>query len=128
MIALFKTHYTKLARTALLLAMASIMVLSLLPIEKVPLSAVNDKLQHLAAFLLLAFLMDASFPNQPFNLWKVSALMAYGFLIELLQLQTEYRFFSLADLMADLAGTGLYFFTIPVWKRIPLINWRWSLT
>ncbi|WP_257274395.1 MULTISPECIES: VanZ family protein [unclassified Endozoicomonas] len=126
MVTLIRNHYTTLARTGLLLAMISIVVLSLLPLDKVPLTDVNDKLQHLAAFLLLGFLIDASLPSQSFNLSKVSGLMAYGLLIELLQLQTEYRFFSWADLIADLAGIILYFFTIPVWKRVPLINWRWS--
>lgn len=91
--AFIKTHYTTLARTGLLLSMITILVLSLLPVDKVPLSGINDKLQHAAGFLMLAFLIDASFPNQPFNLWKVTSLMAYGLLIELLQLQTGYRFF-----------------------------------
>ncbi|MGI9279978.1 MAG: VanZ family protein [Endozoicomonas sp.] len=128
MIAFIKTYYTSLARAGLVLAMTSIVILALMPLDKAPLPGVNDKLQHITAFLVLAFLIDASIPEKPFTLWKVISLMSYGLLIEWLQFQTEYRFFSIADLIADLAGIALYFFTIPIWKRLPLISWRWSLT
>ncbi|KEQ19592.1 hypothetical protein GZ78_06735 [Endozoicomonas numazuensis] len=108
--------------------MISIVVLALLPLDKAPLPEVSDKLQHITAFLVLAFLIDASTPEKSFNVWKVGCLMLYGLLIEWLQLQTDYRFFSLADLFADLAGIALYIFTIPVWKRLPPLSWRWSLS
>ncbi|WP_062261902.1 VanZ family protein [Endozoicomonas arenosclerae] len=127
MLELFKKHYFHLARIGLILTMAVILYLALMPLDKAPLPEISDKIQHLAAFLVLAFLMDASLPEKPFNIWKTGYLLTYGLFIEILQLQTEHRFFSVEDLVADFAGICLYFLTIPIWKRLPLMGWRWSL-
>jgi glycopeptide antibiotics resistance protein len=125
--ALIKTHYFTLARIGLASALIVILFIALLPLDKAPLPGISDKIQHLAAFLTLSFLVDTSFPRSQFNRWKVAALMGYGLLIELLQLQTDYRFVTLSDLLANASGLVLYYLSIPLLKKLPLINWRWNL-
>ena len=67
-----------------------------------------DKWVHLAAFVALSFLVDASWPERTFDLPKGGFLLGYGVLLELAQSQVPGRMFSLADILADLAGIALY--------------------
>ena len=67
-----------------------------------------DKWTHLATFLILAFLADASWPERAFGPTKWGLLLAYGLAIELAQMTIDNRFFSLADLLADAVGIALY--------------------
>jgi len=69
-----------------------------------------DKWTHLATFLVLAFLADASWPERAFDPTKWGLLLAYGLTIELIQMTIDNRFFSLADLLADAVGIALYAF------------------
>ena len=71
-----------------------------------------DKWAHIATYLLLAFLADASWPEREFDLSKWALLLGYGLLIELIQSQIPTRFFSLADLAANAAGIALYAFLV----------------
>ena len=87
---------------------------------------VYDKIQHLVAFFTLIMLADYAWPHTPFNLRKVMALLAYGFALELVQSQLPYREFSLLDFLADGGGILLYFFTIPVLQRLPVMRRRWQ--
>lgn len=74
--------------------------------------ALADKWAHLATYLLLALLVDASWPARGFDLPKWGFLLGYGILIELIQTQVPNRFFSLADIAANAAGVALYAFLI----------------
>lgn len=107
--------------------LVTVLILSLMPVEQVPLSNWNDKLQHLLAFIVISGLVDAAWPNTPFNWKKLLFIAFYGGLIELLQSFTGYRHMSIADLFTDIMGALAYITMIPVWKKIPLINLRWSL-
>jgi VanZ family protein len=79
--------------------------------------ALADKWAHLATYLLLAFLVDASWPEPGFDWRKWGFLLAYGILIELIQVQLPNRFFSLADIVANATGIALYGFLI-----VPLLR------
>ncbi|UYM17181.1 VanZ family protein [Endozoicomonas euniceicola] len=124
--AIIKKHYTLLARVFLAVALTTMTVLGLMPPEHIPLSDWNDKLQHIIAFVILAFLIDASWPETELNWKKALALLGYGLLLEVLQGFTDYRELSGLDLLADAAGIGLYAVTSPLFRKIPVINWRWN--
>jgi hypothetical protein len=96
-----------LFRFALLTALLVIGYLGTTPSELL-LPETNDKLKHLAAFLLLAYLCDAAFPHQPWNWRKFLPLLAYGLLLECIQHFIPNRTFSLADLAADAVGLAFY--------------------
>ena len=98
---------TLLFRLALLSALLGIGYLGTTPTD-VLLPETNDKLKHLAAFLLLAYLCDAAFPRQPWNWRKFIPLLGYGLLLECIQYFIPNRLFSLADLAADAVGLALY--------------------
>ncbi len=67
-----------------------------------------DKWTHLATYLVLAFLVDGSWPERGFDAPKWLALLLYGVAIELIQSQIPNRFFSPADVVANAAGIALY--------------------
>ena len=67
-----------------------------------------DKWAHLLTYVLLAFLIDASWPDRPFDLSKWAWLLGYGLSIELIQSLIPNRMFSLADLLANAAGILIY--------------------
>ena len=71
-----------------------------------------DKWSHLAAFLVLAFLADASWPDRPFDLGKWAPLVGYGVVLELIQMQIPNRMFDGADIVANMLGVGLYAFVV----------------
>ena len=93
----------------LLLALALLLIswTTLTP-SPLPLPAGGDKLAHAGAFLLLAFLTDASWPTRPLDGRALTLLVLYGAGIELAQGGIPNRFMSLADLFANLAGLALY--------------------
>jgi VanZ family protein len=70
--------------------------------------AMADKWAHALTYLLLAFLVDVSWPEHRFDIRKWGTLFAYGLLIELIQSQIPNRLFSVGDLAANAAGIALY--------------------
>jgi len=84
-----------------------------------------DKINHFAAFLVLALLLDFSFPNYRFNSVKIVSLIAYGLSLEIIQHFLPYRMFSLLDIGADITGLLAYGLLIPFIKRLPVLNDRW---
>lgn len=118
--------YLVAARLSLGLALLVISVLAILPVSQAPLASWNDKLLHILAFFSLAYLLDASFPRQAFDWRKGLFLLCYGFLIEYLQSETNHRQASAEDVLADLAGIGIYLLSTPMLKVIPLVNYRWK--
>ncbi|MBI4499555.1 MAG: VanZ family protein [Gemmatimonadetes bacterium] len=84
-----------------------------------------DKLNHAAAFGVLAFATDFSFPDRKYGRSKILALLAYGVAIELIQKMLPYRDFELRDVVADAAGLLLYGLMPPILRRIPALRERW---
>jgi len=85
-----------------------------------------DKINHIATFLVLALLVDFSFPNSRFNTVKIFLLIAYGFSLEALQYFLPHRMFSLLDIVADSLGLLAYGLLIPLIKRLPAFSDRWA--
>lgn len=89
-------------------------------------TTINDKVGHIVAFLLLAFLADFSFPNEGFGWSKILPLLGYGLLIEIIQYFLPYRLFSLLDLAADATGLVVYAWLLPALRYIPALKSRWE--
>ena len=113
-------------RAALVVAVILITFLTTARIPSEVGGAVNDKLSHALAFFALALLTDFSFADSRLGLKKVSALFAYGTIIELIQHQLPYREFSLADLVANGMGIFAYWLSIPLLRRLPRLKARWT--
>ncbi|MFZ5998412.1 MAG: VanZ family protein [Nitrospirota bacterium] len=90
-------------------ALLTIFALAAAPatIETLDVMIISDKLNHLAAFVLLAVLCGAAYPNRSVR-WQCSFLISYGMLIECVQLFLPYRKFSLLDIAADASGILVY--------------------
>lgn len=67
-----------------------------------------DKLNHVAAFLVLAALAEAGWPGRVALPWRLAFLLGYGLLIELVQALLDYRQGSVLDFVADVAGIALW--------------------
>ena len=104
-----------------LLAVALLLItfLATTPLDYPLRTDVNDKIQHLAAFFVLAFLADQAFPKGAWSWRKATPLLAYGAALEVLQYFIPGRYFSLADLGADAIGLWLYAFLLPLLYRRP---------
>ena len=87
----------------------------------------SDKASHFLAFYVLALLVDYSFPRTNLGIAKLGWLIAYGMMIEVVQSFIPNRTASLIDLAADGMGIALYGLSIPVLKRVPLMNRRWMV-
>ena len=118
---------TTLFRIALLIATVTIAHFATAPLEAVPFVGLGDKVLHVGAFLVLASMLDFSFPSTAFGAGKVAALLAYGIAIEIVQHYLPFRSFSLLDWLADAAGIALYVAAAtPILKRIPWLQRRWE--
>ena len=67
-----------------------------------------DKVNHVVAFFVLSLLADYSYLARSALVPKGMALLGFGLLIEGLQYWVGYRYFELADLVADGGGILLY--------------------
>jgi len=111
-------------RLALAVCLVAITTLALIPPGHEPLP-VSDKVNHVAAFLVLAWLADHAYPrfSRGASLWV--ALLGYGLLIEGLQATLSYREASLGDLLADAAGLAAYLvLTRVLWAGLGRALWR----
>jgi VanZ family protein len=97
-----------LFRIALATALSGITILATSPLSFPVAADVNDKLNHVLAFLVLAWLADASFPEKKFPLGLILPLFAYGLAIEIIQYFLPFRMFSWYDVAADVLGIGFY--------------------
>ena len=123
------TRLTGLFRIGFVFSILLISYLSFIQIEDSPfdlLTLLNDKLEHAAAFLALAFLLDFAWPRQPWMWTKWLPLLGYGLLIEIVQYFIPFREFSLWDLAADGLGLLLYGYSLPLIKRTPGLAPRWN--
>jgi VanZ family protein len=85
------------------------------------LAQVSDKLNHAAAFLVLAALADRAFPASGFAAAKIVPLLAFGVAIEVIQSFLPFREASLMDVAADAAGLVLYGVARPLVLRFPML-------
>jgi VanZ family protein len=88
------------------LAIVSVTVASLLPLQSQASFAVSDKLQHFAAYAVLATLASASYGGR-WAWWAIGvALVAFSGAIELAQGLSGYRYAEWLDLLANTAGVA----------------------
>jgi VanZ family protein len=123
------TRYTGGFRLGFFSALLLISYLSFSRIDGSALDAfsfLNDKVEHTAAFITLAFLLDFAWPRQAWGRAKWLPLLGYGLLIEVVQYFIPFREFSLWDLSADGLGLMLYAATLPLIKRAPGLAPRWN--
>lgn len=106
------------ARVGLVAALLAITWLALTPQPDAP-GLGWDKLNHVAAFLVLAALADLGWPGRAMAPWRVGLLLGYGLGIELVQGMLAYRQGSVLDFAADLVGVALWL----VLARV-LLRWR----
>ena len=69
-----------------------------------------DKVKHGLAFFVLSILADYSYTTRSVLAQKGVALLGFGLLIEGLQYWVGYRYFEVADLIADGGGIVIYGF------------------
>lgn len=112
-------------RTLLVLALVSTSYLAFTSTDIPVISKFNDKIEHIAAFLVLSLLVDLSWPAIAFVPIKLPGLLAYGALIEVVQYFLPRRSASLLDLTADAVGILLYLLAAaPVARRLGLFAGR----
>lgn len=114
-------------RLALLTSVIIILHLATTQMHYPVVDNINDKVNHVFAFYVLALLIDFSFPRNGFGLTKALALLGYGLLIEVIQYFLPYRSFSLYDLAADGAGLFIYWISLPALRHTPWLRARWSV-
>ena len=97
------------ARILLIACVATILWLALSPNPPNPAGLFDlDKVNHVAAFFVLSLLADYSYLARGALAQKGAALLGFGLLIEGLQYCVGYRYFEIADLVADGGGIVLY--------------------
>ena len=108
------------------LAVTLVMTMYLATAQQAPsvIDNLNDKVNHVLAFYVLAFLADYSAPKVRFNLGKGLTILGYGLLIEVIQYFLPYREFSLLDLAADGVGIAAYAFSQPIVSRFYIFRHR----
>jgi VanZ family protein len=114
-------------RLALLATLIVVMHLATTRLQYPVVEDLNDKFDHILAFYVLALLTDFSFPRNGFGPGKVLSLLGYGLLIEAIQYFLPYRSSSLYDVAADVVGLFIYWISLPVLRRLPLLRSRWSV-
>ncbi len=118
---------TFLSRVLLIAALVSISLLATTS-SRIPLiENISDKVIHLAAFFVLALLVDFSWPESEFLAPKIFSLLGYGLAIEIVQYFLPHRSFSILDLAVDAAGLLLYRMAVPLLKTLPPCRGRWKL-
>jgi VanZ family protein len=119
-------HINALSRIILIVALIVITYLALTPKTHLLVEAIGDKIKHIIAFFVLAWLCDTSFPKSTFSLAKICFLLGYGLFLELWQYYLPYREFSILDMLADCLGLFLYMILRPLMMRCPLFKWQWN--
>ena len=120
-------HINAMSRVVLIVALIVICYLALTPKTYPFVDTLSDKIKHIAAFFVLAWLCDISFPKSPFSLAKICFLLGYGLFLEFWQYFLPYREFSILDLFADSLGLFLYMILRPLIMRCPLFKWQWNI-
>jgi glycopeptide antibiotics resistance protein len=84
-----------------------------------------DKIAHTIGFIWISLVVDATWYKTELHAKKISALLAYGVLLELIQFLTEYRHPSINDIIANSFGILCYVLIIPIIKKLPFFRIRW---
>jgi VanZ family protein len=113
---------TRTIRVLLGMALLVISYFAFTPLETPVVGQLNDKLSHIFAFIVLAFLVDFSWPQTSWNPLKYIPLFGYGLFIEVVQAVIPNRIFSTWDMVADLLGLLIYTLLLPLLLSIPLIK------
>jgi VanZ family protein len=112
-----------LFRVLLVIALLAISFLATTRLTLPVAREMNDKINHVTAFFVLALLVDLSFPAWKFRT-KVLVLIAYGLSLEITQAYLPYRSCSLLDLGADAVGLALYGIFQPAFRDVPFLGKR----
>jgi hypothetical protein len=94
-------------RIGLFACALAVALLALIPLSETPLTS-YDKINHILAFAVLAWLADGAYPGPESAPRRIGLLLLYGLLIEAVQHQLPYRQFSWLDLGADALGVAGY--------------------
>ncbi len=113
-------------RLLLIAAVSFISYLAFTSEEYTLVESTNDKLDHLAAFFVLALLADFSFPEQGYHWPKILPLLLFGLFIEIIQYFLPYRTFSWFDFLTDCIGLLCYGLSQPWLRQIPFVQLRWE--
>ncbi len=105
---MFEILSNKTYRLIFILAVIVTLILTLsVPTTLARSGVINDKVAHAATFFVLAFLYSHSV-GKCYGLKEVVLLLAFGFLIEVIQYILPWRSFSLLDWLADFIGIAIY--------------------
>ncbi len=115
-----------LYRVLLVMAAIIIIYLATTPLKIPVVEDINDKVNHIFAFYVLALFLDFSFPTSAFRATKVLSLLGYALAIEIVQYFLSYRTFSVFDLGADAFALAVYRLSLPWLRLIPLLRKRWE--
>jgi VanZ family protein len=118
-------RHIRVYRILLIVLFGAISYLAFTPLKIPVVERTWDKMDHAIAFFALAFATDFSFPGVRYGLGKILPLLAYGVMIEVIQHHLPYRHFDLFDVVADMVGLSLYAASLPLVRRLPLLNRRW---
>lgn len=99
--------FNQFSRCCFMVTLMIVTVLALWPSQSTLITTGWDKSNHMLAFFVLTWLMDYSWPTTS-NTFKLSVLLTYGLMIEIIQRNMSTRFFSLWDLLADAIGLIAY--------------------
>ncbi|MEA3276936.1 MAG: VanZ family protein [Pseudomonadota bacterium] len=94
-------------RLALGACLLVVSVLAVAPLDQPPLTS-HDKVNHILAFAVLAWLADGAYPGRELAVVRWGFLLVYGLMIEVVQHFLPYREFSLLDFAADVFGILCY--------------------
>lgn len=108
----------RLSGAAFAAALLAVAVLSLLPSSRLPTVSVSDKIEHLAAYAVLALIGSLRWNTARGLLGLGLALVALGGLLELAQGLVPGRFTDAADFAANCTGVLL--------GLLPALLWRWT--
>jgi VanZ family protein len=114
--------HINIRKTALLLGLLAIGIISLLPREALPETGMSDKLGHFMAYGALALLGWLACAKETTRRRIMIGLVIYGAALEGLQMLVPGRFFSTLDMIANALGVGAAYavlFLIARWRRGP---------
>ena len=103
-----------------LILLISIIMISILSVQEIQAEAsfnLNDKLLHFGCFLYLTIISWLSRIIYK-ELWLYVIVLAYGILIEIIQIYIPYRSFEFLDIFADFLGILVGSFLINLLKDL----------
>jgi VanZ family protein len=96
--------FHRFARYAFYVGLLAVTALSVIPITAAPSMGVSDKIGHFLAYLALGTAGVLGFSGMKRPLAVVLAIIAFGFVLECIQLFVPGRMFSGLDMIANVTG------------------------